>query len=129
MNKLERWALRKGSIYMIKKLLDVTKYANWLTAIAQLIGIVTGLFPAKPWTPALLAVQTIIQGLMTSIGGVGHRLSFGEAQAPADRTAEEVHASAVETKAALVAAAPAGANIIVPSVQIVTAQGTKGPTP
>ena len=109
----------------LKTILDVAKWANWLAAIAQFLGIITNLFPAQPWTPKVLAVQAIVQGLMTSIGGVGHRLSFNEAQVPSARTTEEITNAAVEVRANLIAAAPVGDKILVPSIGETTTTGTK----
>jgi len=109
----------------LKTTLSTIKWANWISVVIQLIGIITGAFPAQPWTPALLAAQAILQGFMTSIGGFAHKASFGENQTPGDRTAGEVMKAANEATATLVAAAPAGEAVTVPSVTLATSTGTK----
>lgn len=113
----------------MKTLLTSIKWGNFLTILAQLIGLLTGLFPEQPWTSYLLAFQGALQAFMTSIGGLAHRASFGEAQAPAERTTFEVMDSANVTAAALVAAAPKGENISVPLVGSTIKGGKKEATP
>lgn len=120
----------------IKTVFQSVQWSSVVVALFQIFNDWAKIFPGvepPKWLPyALILLASLLPSLsLPGVGSVGHRMAFGEAQVPGDRTTEEVHAAAVEVKAGLIAAAPAGQLVSVPSVVPATATGTKpeGGTP
>ena len=108
----------------MKQFLATVKWANVLTIVAQLVAVLAGALPPDtPWLPYVLSLQGILQAFMTGIGGLAHKASFGESQAPAERTAAQVISSSIVTSDALKAAAPAGSPVAVPITTLTTSSG------
>lgn len=99
---------------------------NVVAAVAEALNEVTQSFPSLAVNKWVLIAQLFLGQFLPSAFGIAHRLAFGEAQAPADRTTTEVMQSAVVVKAALVAAAPMGTTVTVPTVNTVSMKGTGG---
>jgi len=119
----------------IKTIFQSVQWANIALTVLNVLNQWKQLFPGTEVPQWVLVGQILLAAILPSlslpvVGSVGHRLAFGEAQIPGDRTTQEVHNAAVEVKASLIAAAPAGQQVSVPSVAPATAMGTKeGGTP
>lgn len=110
----------------MKAWLSKLPYAGLATLLGLWINDALQVFPAladDKWFIRLLALFAFFS---KGVFGLWHRMEFGEAQAPAARTVPEVMQAAVLVKAGLIAAAPTGTTVTVPTVTTAPAKGTGG---
>jgi len=101
------------------------KYLNLAVFVLDVLNKWADIFPGVELPGWASGVQVVLAALLSSVFGIGHRIEHGEAQAPANRTTEELTAAASVAKEAVIAAAPIGTSVTVPHVQSQTLTVTK----
>jgi hypothetical protein len=71
---------------MLATLFKAGQWGNLAILLAQILNSVTQVFPNLTSNPKLLAVQAFIGIFLPSVGGIAHKMAFGEEQTPAARS-------------------------------------------
>lgn len=111
-----------------KTIFASVQWVNLGLLILNVLNEWGSIMPGVDMPAWVIKVQVLLGILLPSVSVMGHgahRMAYGEAQNPAARTPGEVMKSAGEATAAIVAAAPAGETVTVPSVTLATSTGTK----
>jgi len=67
------------------KFLNSVQFINSITFLLQAANLATGSFPALVANPYFTLAQGLLAAILPSVGGIGHKLAFGEPQDPAKR--------------------------------------------
>jgi hypothetical protein len=114
----------KGGTMKLGTIFKTAQWGNIILLVAGILNQVTQTYPDLAQNKWILIVQALIGIVLPSLGGIGHKLAFSEAQTPANRTVGELAQAASEAKATMIAAAPSGTTVTVPTAGSAQASGT-----
>jgi hypothetical protein len=81
------WRLYHKEVPKMGALFAGAQWLNLAALVAQLLNMATNTFPALAGNHWILALQTLLGIFLPSVGGVAHKMAYGEVQNPADRSA------------------------------------------